>query len=107
MALKTITVLTPRGRLDAVGARPLAAELDQHLAAGRINLIVDLKDTRYISSNGLRTLLTAMRDAQKKGGMLKLCCLRPRLEEIFEMSGFDRVFEIFATREEAEKSFTA
>lgn len=105
MAPKEITVLTPQGRLDATGAPPLAAELKQHLAAGHINLIVDLKDTRYISSNGLRTLLIAMRDAKKKGGMLKLCCLRPRLMEIFEMSGFDRVFEIFATRDEAEKSF--
>ena len=100
-------VLTPRGRLDAAGARPLEEELKRHLAAGHIHLIVDLNETRYISSNGLRTLLMAMREAEKRGGKLKLCCLSPRLVEIFEMSGFDRVFEIVATRKEAGELFDA
>lgn len=102
-----IAVLTPQGRLDAAGARPLEEELKQHIAAHQVRLLVCLKDTRYISSNGLRVLLAAQNEAKKHGGVLKLCCLHPRLKEIFEMSGFDRVFEIYETREEAEESFSA
>ncbi len=101
-----ITVIEPRGRVDAAGARPLDEELKQHIAAHQVHLLVCLKETRYISSNGLRVLLAAHKEVKKHGGVLKLCCLHPRLKEIFEMSGFDRVFEIYETREEAEKSFS-
>jgi anti-anti-sigma factor len=102
-----IAVITPQGRLDAAGARPLEAELTQHIAAGEVHLLIDLANTRYISSDGLRTLLAAQKQAKKQGGALKLCCLNRRLVEIFEMSGFDTVFEIFQDREQAEKSFQA
>jgi anti-sigma B factor antagonist len=100
-----IALIVPQGRLDAAGARPLEAELTQHIAAGHVQLLIDLEKTRYISSDGLRALLAAQKQAKKQGGALKLCCLSRRLVEIFEMSGFDRVFEIFEDREQAEKSF--
>ncbi|MBI5304050.1 MAG: STAS domain-containing protein [Chloroflexi bacterium] len=101
-----IIVLTPAGRLDAAGARPLEHEIKQHIAAGHACFIVDLKETRYISSNGLRVLLAALKESRKHGGALKLCCLTPRLIEIFEMAGFDRVFEIYENSSRATKSFT-
>ncbi len=100
-----ITVISPQGRLDAAGAPPLEAALKKQIDAGNVRLVVTLADTRYISSNGLRALLAAQRLAQARGGALKLCCLSPRLTEIFEMSGFNSVFEIFENAEQAEKSF--
>ena len=98
-------VITPQGRLDASRARPFDGELKNHIANGHVHLLVDLTDTRYISSNGLRVLLAAQKQASKLGGALKLCGLDARLTEIFEMSGFDHVFEIFSTREQADSSF--
>ena len=103
--MNQITLITPQGRLDAAGARPLETELTQHIAAGDVQLLIDLEKTRYISSDGLRALLAAQKQAKQQGGALKLCCLSRRLVEIFEMSGFDRVFEIFEDRAQAEKSF--
>jgi anti-sigma B factor antagonist len=103
--MNEIAYIAPQGRLDAAGARPLEAELARHIAAGQVLLLIDLEKTRYISSDGLRALLAAQKQAKKLGGALKLCCLSRRLVEIFEMSGFDRVFEIFEDREAAEKSF--
>lgn len=105
MNAKNVTVIAPQGRLDAAGAGPLEAELRQHLTAGEVHLLVDLENTRYISSNGLRVLLAAQREAKKRGGDLKLCCLAPRVVEVFTMSGFDRVFEIYDRRDLAEQSF--
>jgi anti-anti-sigma factor len=98
-------LIKPQGRLDASRARPLEAELKQHLANGQIHFLIDLSETRYISSNGLRVLLAAHKQASKSGGALKLCGLDTRLKEIFEMAGFDRVFEILSTREQADSSF--
>lgn len=102
MTTKEITLLEPGGRLDAIGARPLETELAAHIAEGHVYLIVDLTHVRYISSNGLRVLLVALKNAQKQRGALVLCGLNARLFEIFEMAGFDRVFEIFQTRQAAE-----
>jgi anti-sigma B factor antagonist len=105
MTQQALIRLTPEGRLDAAGARPLEADLKKHIEAGEVDILVDLENTRYISSDGLRALLAAQKQAKKRGGALKLCCLNRRLVDIFEMSGFDRVFEIFENREQAEKSF--
>lgn len=106
MEQKNFIVLTPAGRLDAAGARAFETEWKQQIGAGHTRIVVDLRDTHYISSSGLRTLLAASRTAKRRGGMLCLCCLRPRVREIFEMAGFDRVFQIFATYEQAEKSMS-
>jgi stage II sporulation protein AA (anti-sigma F factor antagonist) len=102
MTDQAITLLEPQGRLDAIGARPMETELAAHITGGRVFLIVDLTGARYISSNGLRVLLVAQKNAQQQGGALVLCGLNPRLREIVEMAGFDRVFEIFETRQAAQ-----
>ncbi len=99
-----ITV-SPRGRIDAARAPALEQDLRQHLAHGHNRLIVDLSATTYISSNGLRVLLAAHKGAQQDGGSLKLCCLGVRLVEIFEMAGFDQIFEIYEDHDAAEKAF--
>ncbi len=98
-------VVRPQGRLDAGHAPALEHELRLHFTRGENNLIVDLSGTTYISSNGLRVLLAGHKTAQQNGGSLKLCCLAPRLVEIFEMVGFDQVFEIYEDREAARGAF--
>lgn len=100
-----IVLLCPQGRLDAWMARQLGTDLEQHLSHGQTRLIIDLRNTRYISSHGLRVLLETQKHAREIGGGLKLCGLNPRLIEIFEMAGFDHVFEIFETVEQAERAF--
>lgn len=105
MPKQDMILLTPAGRLDAAGARPLETELKEHIDAGEVDILMDLENTQYISSDGLRVLLAAQKQAKKRGGALKLCCLNRRLVDIFEMSGFDRVFEIFENRDQAAKSF--
>ncbi len=106
MSVNQTAVVQPHGRLDAAGAPALEQELQQKLAEGHKQLLVDLSDTAYISSNGLRVLLGALKAAKRNGGALKLCCLNSRLVEIFEMVGFDQVFEIHKTRAEAERAFS-
>ena len=100
-----ITVLTPQGRLDAAGVRPLETELREHLAAGHVRLLVDMSQVAYISSVGLQMFLKIMREAHQRGGVLRLCQLNPHVMEIFRIAGFDRVLRIAVTRQEAEESF--
>jgi anti-anti-sigma factor len=97
----------PQGRLDALTVPKFEEELREHLDQGAAHLVVDFGDVTYISSSGLRALLTARRLAKSQGGDVKLCRLSPRVYEIFEMVGFTQVFGIFDSVEEAQAAFNS
>lgn len=90
-----ISLVGVRGRLDQTLTTQLEQVLGALLSEGHVLIIVDLSETGYINSGGLRSLVTAWRKARQKGGDLVLCGLRGRLVEIFEMIGFDKFFRIF------------
>ncbi len=93
--------IAPQGRLDAVTVPTLETALNDCLSNKRIQLIVDFSAVNYISSSGLRVLLTARRKAQEAGGDVVLCSMSPRVREVFEMIGFDKLFRVFDRADEA------
>lgn len=95
VAQSDVYVIRVDGRLDQSLNATLEQTLSGLLADRHYELIVDLTETSYINSGGLRTLVSAWRKASREGGSLRLCGLNPRLQEIFAMVGFDQVFEIY------------
>ncbi len=91
-----------QGRLDHTLSPTLEATLNQLLAQQTMHLLVDLAEVTYINSGGLRCLVSAWRKAQQQGSSVTLCGLNGRLQEIFGMVGFDRVFVIYPSRAEAQ-----
>ena len=65
------------------------------LERGHVWLFVDMQAVEYIASSGLKVLVAVWRRAQEREGDLLLSSLRPRIIEIFEMVGFDMLFQIF------------
>ena len=102
-----ICVVETEGRLDAAAASQLEVDLTSLLAGGKSRIVVDLGAVSYISSSGLRVLLVAIKGARAEGGDLKLCCLRPRVYDVFRMAGFTAIFPIHETEEEAVQGFRA
>lgn len=98
-----VWVVSSRGRLDQSMTPQLEQSLSELLDSGHDCFIVDLSEATYINSGGLRCLVSAWRRTQAQGGDLVLCGLNARLEEIFSLVGFDRVFQIYATYEDAQK----
>lgn len=90
-----------RGRLDQSQTPELNDALTNLLNAEQYRLVVDLSDVSYINSGGLRCLVSAWRKARTQNGNVILCGLNDRLGEIFAMIGFDKVFQIVASQEEA------
>lgn len=82
------------GRLDQSLTPKLEETLNELLGNGHYALVVDLTHATYINSGGLRCLVSAWRKAKANEGMLTLCGLNDRLQEIFAMVGFDKVFTI-------------
>ena len=99
-----IVRIAPQGRLDTFSVPPFEQVLTEHLDAGRSRLIVDLAGVTYVSSSGLRALLSARRRARTAGGDVVLCSMAPRVREIFEMVGFISLFHVYPTPDEAIRS---
>lgn len=94
-----------RGRLDQNLTPALDEQFDELLAQGHHRIVVDLSKVTYVNSGGLRCLVTAWRKAKKAGGNVVLTGLNDRVEEVFTMVGFDKVFEIFPNRQLAQKKW--
>ena len=80
------------GRLDTMTAPELEAELNKDLG-GADSLKLDFGKLDYISSAGLRVLLTAHKAMAAKGGM-KICNVNEVVQEVFEVTGFADILTI-------------
>ena len=80
------------GRLDTTTAPDLEAELKASLDSAD-SLIFDLDKLEYISSAGLRVLLSAQKIMSKKGGM-KVTHVNEIVQEVFEVTGFADILTI-------------
>ena len=81
------------GRLDALTAPELQAELDKHPLSKMEEIVVDAEKMEYISSAGLRTLLHAYR-GMKMGGVLRIINANDIAKEVFKVTGFESLFSI-------------
>jgi anti-anti-sigma factor len=102
---KGVHCLAPQGRLDALTVPGFEKVLRDHVSQGTARIVIDFQDVTYISSSGLRALLTARRLARGQEGDVRLCRLSPRVYEIFDMVGFTQVFGIYDSVELAQAAF--
>lgn len=88
---KTLTI-TLEGRLDTTTAPQLESELKSNLP-DVTSLVMDFEKLEYISSAGLRVLLSAQKIMNKQGEM-KLIHVNDVINEIFEVTGFSDILNI-------------
>ncbi len=80
------------GRLDTMTSPELEAELNKSLG-GAETLVMDFGKLDYISSAGLRVLLSAHKIMNAKGGM-KITRVNDIVQEVFEVTGFADILDI-------------
>lgn len=78
---------TPK-RVDTVSAPGVDAALKELLAGKPETLRVDMSDTVYISSAGLRALLSAQKAVNKAAGSMVLTGVCAQVREVFDITGF-------------------
>ena len=64
-------------------------------------MILDLSPLEYVSSAGLRCFMLASRQAKAQAGRIFVAALQPMVREIFEISHFNLVFQVFPSVREA------
>lgn len=93
--LKHVSVVTVSGRVDSATAPDLQKALQALLDADHKQLVLELKDVDYMSSAGLRVLVSTQKAAKKSGGALRLAQLSTRVKEVVELAGLGPVFDIY------------
>ena len=85
-------VIEVAGRLDTVTSPALDKTINEDIGDAT-NLVLDLKEMEYISSAGLRVLLSAQKKMQKIGSM-KVTNVCDAVMDVFEMTGFADILVI-------------
>ena len=97
-------VIVISGRMDTINSRNIESKLDAMIEEFKPKVVIDLSAVDYVSSVGLRVLLSALKKQMKNQGILRIASLQPFVRDVFKVTQFDRIFSIYSTQEEAIKS---
>jgi anti-anti-sigma factor len=94
--------LTLKGRVDSIAAPDIQNEIKNLITGGQRTIVAHLEDVNYVSSAGLRVLISTQQQLKKVGGEIILYKTTENILELFKMSSFDKIFTILHTRDEIE-----
>ena len=103
-----VAVVTPVGRVDQASAAAFETAVAPLWGRSDIAaLVLDFTGIEYISSVGLRVLMIAARQMRGRRARIAVAGLQPVVAEIFSISRFDSVLEVFPTLRDALAAVSA
>lgn len=97
--------LSLAGRFDEFATADVEQYFTGLVQEGARRIVLELSGVEYVTSSGLRTILMFLRAVQNQQGTLKLAGLTPFVAQVFDVSNFSSLFEIFPNAEMALRSF--
>ncbi|NLT22713.1 MAG: STAS domain-containing protein [Syntrophorhabdus sp.] len=98
---KDVSIVAVSGRIDAITAPDFEKSLDELITAGDRVILIDLTALGYISSAGLRSILSSAKKLKALSGEILFTGLQGPVEEVFQISGFKSIFKIYPSEAEA------
>jgi anti-sigma B factor antagonist len=94
------------GRVDSLTAPKLTEELSKIMDAGKFKIVIDLSEDEFLSSAGLRSLISAQKNCKRYNrGEVILAGVPSNILSVFELAGFTPIFKIYADVTSAVGSF--
>ncbi len=100
-----VLIVGLEGRLDAATSPVVERKLSEKIEGGVTKLVLNFAGIDYLSSAGMRLLLTVSKKLASLKGKLAVSNVSAEVMEVIKMAGFDRVLDIHATEAEAFSSF--
>lgn len=94
-----------RGRLDVICSPVTEKRIFEAINEGQNNLLLDMSGVSYLSSAGMRMLLSVTKRLRTMSGKLAICSVTSSVVDVLKMSGFDHALHLFNTEDEALKFF--
>lgn len=93
------------GNLDTSTSPDAENTINSMINEGQIKMILDLSDTGFVSSAGLRVFLSTAKQVTAKGGAVKFCGANDVVQEILDISGFSGILDVKTSFDEALATF--
>jgi anti-anti-sigma factor len=103
--VKGVVVFSIEGELDALTSFDVSREFRKYAEQDVMRFVFDLDKLDYINSSGLGTLIALLKRVRSQKGDIKLANLRPHILDLFELTKFNHIFEIYDSRERALEGF--
>jgi anti-sigma B factor antagonist len=103
-AHNNVTLVEVSGRIDSMNANQLGEALSTEIDSGHIHMVLDLANVEYMSSAGLREIVSALKKVRGKGDV-RIAQPSHRVREVLEMAGLDTIFQIYPTQAGAVGSY--
>jgi anti-sigma B factor antagonist len=100
-----VTVLVPRGFINAHTVRVFDGAIQKTTARRRYKIVVNCEELAYIASAGLGAMMGAIEEIRSNGGDLRLASLNETVQNIFDILGFNHLYRTYASEAEAIASF--
>jgi anti-anti-sigma factor len=94
-SFKRVDLVTVSGRIDSSNASELDAALKDLASKGRNQVVLELSEVGYMSSAGLRAIVSALRENKRANGDVRLACISDRVADVLELAGVESLFERF------------
>lgn len=104
-SLKRVELVTVSGRVDSSNASQFEGGLKELTGKGRSNLVLNLAGVTYMSSAGLRTLVSTLKECKRSGGDVRLASPSERVSEVLSLAGLDSLFKVYDEDTSAVGSF--
>jgi anti-anti-sigma factor len=96
-----VLIIAPIGRLDGITSRDFSEKIINLIDALSKHVVLNLTGLNYVSSEGLRVILTAAKKAKSGGGTLTLCSPQQSVHEVLTISGFAPMLGVHGSVEDA------
>jgi anti-sigma B factor antagonist len=103
--IESVSVVRLEGNLDTNTSTDAQGSLNQLIDGGASKVLVNFASVDFVSSAGLRILLATAKKLSGSGGNLRISNLNETVSEVFEISGFSTILDVFGSEEEALRGF--
>lgn len=97
-----VPVIELEGEVDVYTAPQLKQQMISLLESGTMQMVVDLTKVEYFDSTALGVLIGGLKRIRERDGNLSLICPNPRIRRVFEITGLDKIFDIYSGADEAK-----
>lgn len=104
-SFKRVDLVTLAGRVDSNSASQLDSALKSLLENGRYKIVLELSGVSYLSSAGLRTMVSAVRESKKHRGDVRLANVSGRVAEVLKLAGLNAIFQVYEDKTSAVGSY--
>lgn len=95
-----VKVYQPNGILDATESQEFRQQITEIVESGAKIVLVDFQNVTFMDSSGLGALVLAFKALRAADIKLVICSINEQIRILFELTGMDKVFEIFPSQEE-------